>query len=78
MLLENFNSASEITVLAVCFTMLMLLTVAFCCGSPVNDCFRYFAPVAAAFPALLLMMPKQDPEALASTVPPEVYPCGGD
>ena len=29
MLLENFNSASEITVLAVCFTMLMLLTVSF-------------------------------------------------
>lgn len=51
----------------------MLLTVAFCCGSPVNDCFRYFAPVAAAFPALLLMMPKPDPE----DIPPEDYPCGG-
>ena len=32
----------------------ILLTVLFCCGSPVNDCFRYFAPAAAAAPAVLL------------------------
>ena len=32
-----------------------LLAVLFCCGSPVNDCFRYFAPVAAAAPALFLL-----------------------
>lgn len=32
---------------------LMMLT---CVASPVNDCFRYFAPVAAAFPALLMLL----------------------
>lgn len=33
-----------------------LLTVLFCCASPVNDCFRYFAPVAASAPACLLLV----------------------
>ena len=32
--------------------VLMVLT---CIGMPVNDCFRYFAPVAASFPALLTL-----------------------
>ena len=32
-----------------------LLNVLLCCCSPVNDCFRYFAPVAAAAPACLLL-----------------------
>ena len=35
--------------------MLMILT---CIASPVNDCFRYFAPVAAAFPGLFMLLPK--------------------
>ena len=35
--------------------VLMVLT---CIGMPVNDCFRYFAPVAASFPALLMLLPK--------------------
>ena len=34
--------------------VLMILS---CCASPVNDCFRYFAPVAAASPVLLLLAP---------------------
>ena len=38
----------------VCGILLMILT---CCASPVNDCFRYFAPAAAATPALLLLLP---------------------
>ncbi|MBQ8995210.1 MAG: hypothetical protein IJ091_05295 [Oscillospiraceae bacterium] len=33
--------------------LLMVLT---CCASPVNDCFRYFAPVAASFPALISLL----------------------
>lgn len=35
--------------------VLMVLT---CVGMPVNDCFRYFAPVAASFPGLLMLLPK--------------------
>ena len=35
--------------------VLMVLT---CVGMPVNDCFRYFAPVAAAFPGLLMLLPR--------------------
>lgn len=31
----------------------MILT---CIASPVNNCFRYFAPVAASFPALFLVL----------------------
>ena len=38
----------------------LLLAVLFCCGSPVNDCFRYFAPVAAAAPACLLLCREDD------------------
>ena len=38
--------------------LLMVLT---CVASPVNDCFRYFAPVAAAFPGLLILL-KPNPE----------------
>ena len=34
----------------------LLLNILFCCCSPVNDTFRYFAPVAAATPALLLLL----------------------
>ena len=33
----------------------ILLMVLTCCASPVNDCFRYYAPAAAATPALLLL-----------------------
>lgn len=33
----------------------MVLAILLCCGSPVNDCFRYFVPVAAAVPALGLL-----------------------
>ena len=33
--------------------LLMVLT---CVASPVNDCFRYYAPVAAAFPGLLALL----------------------
>ena len=36
----------------ICAFLLMILS---CCVSPVNDCFRYFVPVAAAFPAILLL-----------------------
>ena len=36
--------------------VLMVLT---CVGMPVNDCFRYFAPVAAAFPGLLMLLPRR-------------------
>ena len=35
---------------------LMILT---CIASPVNDCFRYYAPVAAAFPTLFILL-KED------------------
>ena len=35
-----------------------LLIVLSCVASPVNDCFRYFAPAAAAFPALLPLLKK--------------------
>lgn len=35
--------------------VLMVLT---CVASPVNDCFRYYAPVAASFPGLLMLLPK--------------------
>ncbi len=38
--------------------LLMVLT---CMASPVNDCFRYYAPVAAAFPGLFILL-KPDPE----------------
>ena len=34
--------------------VLMILT---CLASPVNDCFRYYAPVAAAFPGLFMLLP---------------------
>ena len=34
----------------------MLLMVASCCLSPINDCFRYYAPVAAASPTIILLM----------------------
>ena len=34
--------------------VLMILT---CIGMPVNDCFRYYAPVAAAFPGLFMLLP---------------------
>ena len=33
--------------------LLMVLT---CVASPVNDCFRYFVPVAAAFPSLSILL----------------------
>ena len=38
--------------LPVCAWLLMMLT---CVASPVNDCFRYFAPAAASFPALITL-----------------------
>ena len=40
----------------------MVLEILFCCGSPVNDSFRYFAPVAAAAPAVLLFHSKKKQE----------------
>ena len=36
--------------------VLMILT---CVASPVNDCFRYYAPVAAAFPALSALLRRE-------------------
>ena len=33
-----------------------ILNILLCCASPVNDCFRYFCPIAAAAPALLLLI----------------------
>ena len=33
-----------------------LLLVLTCVASPVNDCFRYYAPVAAAFPGLSVLL----------------------
>ncbi len=36
--------------------VLMILT---CIASPVNDCFRYYAPAAAAFPALSAMLKRE-------------------
>lgn len=38
-------------------SVLMILT---CVASPVNDCFRYYAPVAASFPALMILTKKLD------------------
>ncbi len=38
----------------------LLLVVLTCMASPVNDCFRYCAPVAASFPALLLLQGQPD------------------
>ncbi len=43
---------------------LMMLT---CVASPVNDCFRYFAPVAAAFPALLCLLKRWNTVAETNT-----------
>ena len=40
----------------ICAFLLMILS---CCASPVNDCFRYFAPVAASSPALMLLYPER-------------------
>ena len=37
-------------------TSACVLMILSCIASPVNDCFRYYAPVAAAFPGLLLLM----------------------
>lgn len=37
-----------------------LLMIASCCASPVNDCYRYFVPVVAAFPALWLLSSAAD------------------
>lgn len=34
----------------------VLLLICSCMAAPVNDCFRYFAPVAAAFPVLLSLV----------------------
>ena len=34
----------------------MLLMVFSCCLSPVNDCFRYYAPIAASSPLLFLLV----------------------
>ena len=34
----------------------MILLILTCMASPVNDCFRYYAPAAASFPALLSLL----------------------
>ena len=39
--------------LPVCAWLLLVLS---CVASPVNDCFRYFAPAAAAFPAMIPLL----------------------
>jgi hypothetical protein len=36
-----------------------LLMITTCMASPVNDCFRYYAPVAASTPALLSLLNKK-------------------
>lgn len=46
-------------ILPVLALLIMTLT---CMASPVNGCFRYFAPVAAATPALLLLLRKSGNE----------------
>ena len=37
-----------------------LINILLCCLSPVNDCFRYFCPIAAASPALMLLIRQPD------------------
>ena len=45
--------------------VLMILT---CIASPVNDCFRYYAPVAASFPGLfILLSPEKSGKGLKET-----------
>lgn len=38
----------------------LLVMVLTCMASPVNDCFRYYAPVAASAPALLALLDKRE------------------
>ena len=51
--------------LPVCAWLLMVLS---CVASPVNDCFRYFAPAAAAFPALIPLLKKEFPPVTRGTL----------
>lgn len=37
----------------------LLIMVLTCMASPVNDCFRYYAPVAASMPALFILLGRQ-------------------
>ena len=48
-----FRRKEWLNLLPVFACTLMVLT---CVASPVNDCFRYYAPVAAAFPGLLSLL----------------------
>ena len=43
----------ELIPIATCLIMIMT-----CVASPVNDCFRYYSPVAAAFPSLFMLTKK--------------------
>ena len=54
-----FRRKEWLKLLPVFACTLMILT---CVASPVNDCFRYFAPVAAAFPALLCLLKRWNAE----------------
>ncbi|MCM1157217.1 MAG: DUF6020 family protein [Bacteroidales bacterium] len=45
----------------------LLIMVLTCMASPVNDCFRYYAPVAASMPALLMLFGK-----MGETVPDKI------
>ena len=47
------RQGKKIRLIPVISSLLMVLT---CIFMPVNDCFRYFAPVAAAFPPLLILL----------------------
>lgn len=53
-LLRKRQIADTLPILAL---LIMTLT---CMASPVNGCFRYFAPVAAASPVLLLLLKKRE------------------
>ena len=34
----------------------MIIIILTCIASPVNDCFRYYSPVAASFPMLIMLL----------------------
>ena len=54
-----FRRKEHLKLLPICAWLLMMLT---CAASPVNDCFRYFAPAAASFPALITLLRRDVPK----------------
>lgn len=51
-------------ILPIAACVLMILT---CIASPVNDCFRYYAPVAASFPGLFILLSPESGKGLKET-----------